>query len=121
MNIYTSYFAKAKYLDTTKYMVVSISRFSPRGWNGYEIKNFAPSADLLKAYKSGLSSGDYKKIYIARTLDKCDIRRELAQLTQYSNGRDMVLCCYESSEKFCHRHILSDYIYYKYGYRINEL
>lgn len=50
-----------------------------------------------------------------------NLRDVFARLAQQAKGRDIVLCCYEKTGDFCHRHILSDIVYEKYGYRINEL
>lgn len=36
-------------------------------------------------------------------------------------GREVVLLCYESSEKNCHRHLLTDYIREKNNIIIEEL
>jgi len=31
-------------------------------------------------------------------------------LEQISQGRDIILCCYEKPEDFCHRKILADWL-----------
>lgn len=45
--IYTSYFGNWKNFPSNTY-VVSITRFPPKNWNGLEMKNLAPSEELLK-------------------------------------------------------------------------
>lgn len=45
--IYTSYFGNWKNFPIGAY-VVSITRFPPKNWSGLEMKNLAPSEELLK-------------------------------------------------------------------------
>lgn len=121
MNIYTSYFSHASSLDSSRFFVVSISRFSPRGFHGFECLEFAPPADLLRSFKRGLSERDYSRLYREWVLECCDVRRVFVDIAKVCGGRDIVLCCYERPDSFCHRHLLSDYVFEKYGYRIQEL
>lgn len=121
MNIYTSYFSKAKYLDSSEYCIVSISRFPPRGFKGVRCLSLAPSADLLSDWKKGMSESEYIRRYRAEMNDLFDLHHIFETLAMFCKGRNMVLCCYEGDGKFCHRHVLSDIVYEKFGYRINEL
>lgn len=121
IQIFTSYFAKAKHLDSSKFLVVSISRYSPRGFAGVECKAFAPSRHLLASYKAGLSEECYVERYRDEMSLVRDLRGEFAQLAKCAAGRDIVLCCFEGSNSFCHRHILSDIVFESFGYRIQEL
>lgn len=121
MEIFTSYFAVARSLDPDLYFVVSISRFPPRWFSGLRCLSLAPSKDLLFDYKSGLSEAVYTRRYRHELSELFDLREVFQNLAMFSKGRDMVLCCYEKSGEFCHRHILSDIVFEKYGYRINEL
>ena len=121
MDIFTSSFAKAKNLDNSRFCVVSIARFAPRGFKGVRCSSFAPSRELLYDYKAGLSESDYKARYLNELGDSVHIHEIFESLVPFCKGRDLVLCCYESDGKFCHRHLLSDRVYQLFGYRINEL
>lgn len=121
MNIFTSYFAKAKNLDESRFCVVSIARFVPRGFKGVRCSSLAPSRELLHDYKSGLSESSYKVRYLKELGDSVHIHEVFESLVPFCKGRDLVLCCYESGDKFCHRHLLSDRVFQLFGYRINEL
>lgn len=55
----------------------------------------------------------YKKLYIENILSKLDpdeVRYELEALARCHNKDAVCLMCYESPEKFCHRHIVADWI-----------
>ena len=115
--IYTSYFAKATKLDLNKNAIICIARYIPK-WvdkaNMNHIISLAPSEQLLKDYKANkVTKEQYKEIYLKDlddTLGINDIIDFFKQIEQESkdNGIDVVLCCYEAPDKFCHRHILRE-------------
>lgn len=121
MDIYTSCFRRAKALDTSRYLVVSISRFSPRGWKGLRLECLAPSRSLLKDYHEGLSWDNYVERYNREVLSRVDVRRALKLVAMSSCGRDIVLCCYEDSPELCHRSLVSKFIFDKYGYQVLDI
>lgn len=121
MNIFTSSFSVSRELDPSKYLVVSISRFPPKWFNGVMCFEFAPSAQLLFDYKDGLPECLYAYRYRSEVLDRGDVHKVFERLAGISQGRDIVLCCFESADKFCHRHLLAGYVQEVWGYTINEL
>lgn len=52
-------------------------------------------------------------------LNKLDINDVYRDLQKLSNGKDIVLLCYETPEKFCHRHLVSKWLTFG-GYETNE-
>lgn len=121
VNVFTSNFRKAKALDSSKYLVVSISRFNPRGFNGVWLKELSPSVSLLSDYKKGLPWSEYVVRYKAECCGPDYIRDVLSSLVFITKGRDIVLCCYEPASQHCHRFIIADYIKEVYGYDVREL
>lgn len=121
MNVFTSCFKFAKGLDSSRFFVVSISRFPPRGFQGYCCYDFAPSADLLKRFKGGLSQYHYGVRYRRDVLDRVDVHRVFEGLARLACGRDIVLCCFEPAFDFCHRRLLARYVQERWGYSIEEL
>lgn len=121
VNVFTSNFRKAKALDSSRYLVVSISRYNPRGFNGVSLKGLAPSSKLLSDYKKGLSWSDYVERYRSECCAPDYVKAALSSLMFITKGRDIVLCCYESADKNCHRFILADSIKSYYGYNVQEL
>lgn len=121
VNVFTSCFKKASSLDSSKYLVVSISRFNPRGFNGVSLKSLAPSRQLLSAYKKGISWEEYSKRYHLECLSSSIVKVALKSLLSLTHGRDIVLCCYESPSMNCHRFLLADFIQERFGYNVREL
>lgn len=106
MSIYTGYFAQLKKYEKDGLIPISIARVTPEWFNGAELKDLAPSFSLLKRYKNNtISEEDYRAEYLQQ-LDKVKCGKVLRQLTE----DDVVLLCYEKVGKFCHRHILAEYL-----------
>ena len=121
INIYTTNYTKASRLSNKHYLKVSISLFRPKEFNGIQINSFAPTKELLSDYKNGLSEEEYETRYREQINKLSDIYAFFKIMAQQANGRDILLLCYEKKNAFCHRHILSDIIFERYGYRIQEL
>lgn len=121
INIYTTNYTKASRLSNKHYLKVSISQYRPREFKGMQINSFAPTKELLAEYKNGLSEQEYVTRYREQINKLSDIYSFFKIMAKQANGRDILLLCYEKKNAFCHRHILSDIIYERYGYRINEL
>lgn len=121
MDVFTSCFKFAKSLDSSRFFVVSISRFPPRWFQGYCCYDLAPSADLLKRFKGGLSKYHYGVRYRRDVLDRVDVHRVFEGLARLACGRDIVLCCFEPAFDFCHRRLLANYVQERWGYSIEEL
>lgn len=121
MNIFTSNFAKAKSLDSSKYLVVAISRYVPKGYSGARELRFAPSRRLLMSYKKGLSSELYTKAFYNELIDEENVYSVFKDLSRLSQGRDIVLCCYEKAGDFCHRRLIADFVLSHWNYDIKEL
>lgn len=121
MQVFTSCFKFAKSLDDSKFFVVSISRFPPKGFKGYKCFEFAPPADLLRWFKNGLSQYQYSVKYRRVVLDNIDVHKVFENLAVQACGRDIVLCCFEPAFDFCHRRLLAQYVQEVWGYSIEEL
>lgn len=121
MNIFTSNFAKAKSLDHSKYLVVAISRYVPKGYSGVRELRFAPSRQLLMSYKKGLSTDIYTQLFFNELRNKESVYSVFKDLARLSNGRDIVLCCYEKPGDFCHRRLIADFVLSNWNYEIKEL
>lgn len=121
MQVFTSCFKFARSLDESKFFVVSISRFPPRGFKCYKCYEFAPSADLLRRFKAGLSEYRYRVMYRRDVLERIDVHKVFEDLAVKACGRDIVLCCFEPAFNFCHRRLLASYVQEVWGYSIEEL
>lgn len=100
--IYTSYFSNIKNLDKDK--CVSIAIGTPKWFNGKIIKELQPTWDMVMDHKSGkISDDDYINRYI-NILSKINIDKFLKDYD------DTILLCWCGKNKFCHRHILAEWI-----------
>lgn len=110
--MYTGYFAmikKYQQVDPTL-IPVAITRFTPPWFKGPTYLPLAPSADLLMRYKEKKVTIDqYIKEYTTY-LYALDPITTLCDLSVYGNLDKVVLCCYERSGEFCHRHLLSSWL-----------
>lgn len=128
MALYTGYFKELNKYIEEGLLPVSISRFSPDGYSGDELKGLAPSEDLLKRYKANqIGSSGYKEEYLAYLASKegmraifKDLSKDIYQKALDGGYKGVVLMCYEKPDEFCHRHLLADYLKEKYQADIKE-
>ena len=94
--IYTSYYAKARYIKDA--VLVQISNSAPMQTD-YTIRPAIPAWSLVAAHKTKrITNEQYTERYIA----------------------DIILLCYEKPGNFCHRHILAKKLNEDYGLNIKE-
>ena len=105
--IYTGYYSKVKDYKSSELTVVSISRTEPFPVDG-KLTLLVPEESILWKYKNGeIDEMEYTSLYLDQ-LDRIGIRDILLGIHAF--GDDIVLVCWEAPDKFCHRHILADYI-----------
>ena len=117
---YTSYFGNIKkILDYDKDAgLVSIAGKTPDWFIGAKFKILAPHYDWWiewhNMFKGRFESRESKKWYtskyastVLKHLDVRDIAQKLKSLVDY---KTVFLLCYETPEKFCHRHLVSDWM-----------
>ena len=68
-------------------------------------------------WKNGeIDNDQYVKLYYETVLNKINAQELYNKL-----GDDAVLLCYESPEKFCHRHLVANYFKEKINIEIKEI
>ena len=98
----TSYFAKSAKDPNA----VSVSIGPPSWFKGRQYPKLAPSWDLVKSYKNGkLTQAQYEARYKAEVLDKLNPKIVFEEL-----GENAILLCWEKSNEFCHRHLISKWL-----------
>lgn len=125
----TSYYAKFSKLseeEKRKYYVVSISRYSPKWFNGIDEKceYLYPHADDLKKIKNKeMSEEEFIDNYISHLDNEVYMDRliEYFYNKEIISEKEVVFICYEKPSDFCHRKILSQYVYDKFRIEIEEL
>lgn len=118
--IYTSYFGninKLKKLGYTNF--ISIAGKTPDWFTGKKYKFFAPKYYWWKEWHdNNLSEEWYKQKYYETVLNNISVKdiEEILELL----GENPILLCYETPEKFCHRHLIADF-FNKNGFKCIEL
>lgn len=126
--IYTSYFAKIRKMPEN-IIPVSISQWPPKGYNGLQCKNLAPTKDILMEYKDSnednkVKESRYNERYENEVLGKLDLKQVLSNLQEQidmdtldlletdniweSKNLHIALVCFEKSGDFCHRSIVAE-------------
>lgn len=108
--IYTSYFAKASTIKDA--YRVSISLFIPKGiYVNEQAIILAPTWDILNQYKRNYDTSVYTKAYLKLLQDRHEeVSKLINHLEEISKDKLVLLLCWEGPNKFCHRHILADYL-----------
>lgn len=127
MTLHTSYFGNISKIvqeDQEPPVFVSIAGKTPSWFDGPRMPELAPKKEWWtewhERFKDSLESSEsvtwYTKKYketVLSHLDQVSVVTKLGEL-----GENIVLLCYETPEKFCHRHLVSEWIdsaYLKHG------
>ena len=109
--IYTSYFANLRNIpeDITP---VAICRFMPSGWYGARSYALTPTLKALRDYQETGDEELFRKRYFENlnSLDPHVMARVLEMMNPDVCGNGIVLVCYEGPGKFCHRHLVAEWL-----------
>jgi uncharacterized protein YeaO (DUF488 family) len=111
MQIYTGYFAKTKKYSDAGIVPVGISGKLPEWWKYRHYRQFAPSWSIWKEWHDSQDTARNERYAvrfqheILNRLRPDDVLRDLSAF-----GKNLVLCCYETPDKFCHRHLVAQWI-----------
>ena len=118
--IYTSYFGKINNIYTvdTSAVFCAICGKCPEWYKGNWYKKVAPKWQWWKywhdtyagKYESEESKSYYMSAYKKTVLDVLDKRMVIDELNSIANGKNLYLLCFETPEKFCHRHLLANWL-----------
>ena len=107
--IYTGYYSKMKDYKDAGLKTVSISRTIPESVTVDDrIPSLYPDDSLLFGYRNGnIDEMEYTSWYL-RKIKKLGVENIISEIKRC--GDNLVLLCWEAPDKFCHRHILADYL-----------
>ena len=112
MAIYTSYFGNYRNFPANS-ITVNITQFPPKGWKGLEIKSVAPTVDKLMKYKNHeIDSTIFSYQYLTQLNKDSNLKPRVQALLKYLENQyeNVILCCYETPDNFCHRQKLSEWL-----------
>lgn len=102
--IYTSYFARASKIIPDR-RLISIALSSPENWGGSYLRELNPSPYLIHNIKNGIiTPEEYEQTYRLEVLNNLDP----TYIMDKTLGK--VMCCWEKSGDFCHRHIVLNWL-----------
>lgn len=114
MNIYTSYYSAmaSRYED---YAIVSISTSVPKWFpvRMLRMKELVPPWEIVEGIHNGeITEEEYTRVYKEQLskLDRDLILKELDAISTINDNKDVVLCCYEAPNKFCHRKLVAKWL-----------
>ena len=124
MKIYTSYFANTNKIPLN-FILFSIAGKTPEWFPGKSLKIFAPRYEWWKEWKSrfsdNLESDEAKDFYTKMYTETVLSKIEIPKIKKFFDNLKNVPClmCYERPEKFCHRHLVADFLN-KNGFFVTE-
>ena len=107
--IYTSYFAKLKYLPKD-IVPISICGKCPEWYEGIQYKVLAPKYKFFMEWKKNRDNDYYIEHFQKEVLDTLEVGTVINRLYELSEGKDICLLCYEKPNDFCHRHLVSNWL-----------
>lgn len=118
-NIFTTYFARLRNMDNVD--PIAIVRYPPKWYKGRVYQTLAPNPDILLDYK--YSDSDWQKFEkkYKEQLECLDPEEVLSDLKTLSNGKDIVLVCFEKDSEHCHRSICAKWLSDNLGICVSEL
>lgn len=115
--IYTTYFSNIKNLPDNV-VPIAICGKVPDGWTGFRCKRLAPKWNFFKRWKI---TGDNK--YYIREFNEQVLKplnpHEVVKSLMDRYGENIALVCYERPDKFCHRHLVAEWLR-QAGYEVEE-
>lgn len=117
IEIYTSYFGKLRKLQDNGILPVSIAISTPRWFIGGIYLPLAPKRGMLK-----MNEADYRREYdkVLSMNPPMKVLRDLDVMARNNGKHGVALLCYETPEKFCHRHLVADWFKDKLGIEVKE-
>lgn len=116
--LYTTYFAKLKTLPDN-IIPVSICGKAPEWYKGLQYKKLAPKWKFFQEWKKNGDNHFYVQCFNKQVLSSLNAKEIYDELTALTLSTDIALVCYESPERFCHRHLVANW-FRENGFAIKE-
>lgn len=109
--IYTTYFANLKNIQITNHdRIFSIANSQPKNMNLQRLEILIPHYQLVFDYKNG----DITDLeYIEEYNKQLAFNDNLNFLSVFNTNYNVFLVCWEHPKKFCHRHLVRNFLNHK--------
>ena len=107
---YTCYLAKVSQIERAGMIPIAITAKIPEWYTGLVYEKLAPTYDILNEYKLFGDRDLYIRRFNSEILSKLNADEVYRELSELSGGKPFCLVCYEKSERFCHRHLVSEWL-----------
>lgn len=101
-----------------QYFIVQICLSKPKYAHAdYNFQEVAPEWHTLNAFKTGqIDEGGYYAEYIQKLFtNKNIIAKKIVDIYHMAGSKKVVFCCWETPDKFCHRHIFAEFCNKKFN------
>lgn len=116
--LYTTYFSKLRDLPDD-IVPVAICGKKPGWFIGAHYAKLAPKYRFFMEYKKNHDVCYYVDHFNSEVLSHLDPQKVHQELVQLTGNDNIALVCYESPEKFCHRHLVRNW-FMSHGVFIKE-
>ena len=104
--------------------LISISGDKGRriGFVGKAITELAPKKQFWLVWEANIGKipeEENTRFYIQHYYDEVLSKVDILELLK--DEEDPILLCYEKGQRFCHRHVLAEYIEIKYGIHVDDV
>ncbi len=117
VKLFTSYFGNFRALQNEGVLMIGISRFPPKYFNGPTMFDLAPLSYMLK-----LPPEEYDRLFAEKVLGSTSPKSIIKQIEWYAEktkSTSIALCCYEKEQKDCHRYNVAVWLKAA-GYEVEE-
>ena len=101
---------------------ISHDKGKSAGFEGKTISQLAPNRqfwDVWRDNRGKISDDENNKYYIEEYYKQILLKANIEELLK--DEENPILLCYEKEGEFCHRHIVAEYIEYKYGIKVRDI
>ena len=117
--LYTTYFANLRNLPENITPIAICSK-SPEGYKGLEYKKLAPKWSFFSVWRETGDNQYYVEHFDKEVLAGLNPNKVYYELVSLAGGNtEIALVCYETPEKFCHRHLVRNW-FMIHGFPIKE-
>lgn len=110
VRMYTTYYGYHSLLEKGKFYHVSISCATPKNIQvDFQLNEAKPEWNTVQRHKEKwIDDAQYYIEYLQKLQkNKAILAKRLVDIYRRANGKKVIFYCYETPEKFCHRHIFA--------------